>query len=194
MRRDENLALLYLDLDHFKSVNDTLGHPVGDELLKAVACRLRRCVKEADTVARLGGDEFAIIQIGVEQPNDTIDLVTKIYDALREPYDCAGHQLAADASIGIAMAPGDGTDTDQLLKNADLAVYGAKSEGRSRYRFFEPGMDARMKARRSLEFDLRHAIMGGEHELVLSACRQHKRQDNHRLRSAAALASSRMRN
>jgi diguanylate cyclase (GGDEF)-like protein len=165
IRRGEHLALLYLDLDHFKSVNDTLGHPVGDELLKAVAVRLRRCVRETDTVARLGGDEFAIIQTGVEQPTDTTELVTRIYSALREPYDCAGHQLAADASIGIAMAPGDGTDSDQLLKNADLAVYGAKSDGRSTYRFFEPGMDARVKARRTLEFDLRQAIMGGELEL-----------------------------
>ena len=165
IRRGEHLALLYLDLDHFKSVNDTLGHPVGDELLKVVAERLRRCVKASDTVARLGGDEFAIIQTGVQRPSDTTDLVTRIYELLREAYDCVGHHLSADASIGIAMAPDDGTQPDQLLKNADLAVYGAKADGRGTYRFFEPDMDARVKARRTLEFDLRHAIMGGELEL-----------------------------
>jgi diguanylate cyclase (GGDEF)-like protein len=164
-REGEHLALLYLDLDHFKSVNDTLGHPVGDELLKDVAARLRRCIKSTDTVARLGGDEFAIIQANVKQPSETTDLVAKIYQALREPYECCSHHLASDASIGIAMAPEDGTDTDQLLKSADLAVYGAKADGRGTYRFFEPEMDARVKARRTLEFDLRQAMMGAEFEL-----------------------------
>ena len=163
--RGGKLAVLYIDIDEFKSVNDSLGHPIGDELLKAVAARLARCVRETDIVARLGGDEFAIVQIAVEHSTDVTDLVARIYQAIREPYECLGHQLAADASIGIALAPQDGTDLDQLLKNADLAMYGAKAEGRRTYRFFEPEMDARVKARRTLELDLRQAIAEGGFEL-----------------------------
>jgi diguanylate cyclase (GGDEF)-like protein len=161
----EQLAVLYIDIDEFKSVNDSLGHPIGDELLKAVAARLGRCVNETDVVARLGGDEFAIVQTAVEHPTDVTDLVARIYQAIREPYECLGHQVAADASIGIALAPEDGTDLDQLLKNADLAMYGAKADGRRTYRFFEPEMDARVKARRTLELDLRQAIVEGGLEL-----------------------------
>ena len=165
LRRGERLALLYVGLDQFKSINDTLGHPVGDELLKAVAARLQGCLNETDTVARLGGDEFAIIQMAVDKPTDTTDLVQRIHEAIREPYEYGVHQFTADASIGIAMAPDDGADSNELLKNADLAMYGAKADGRGTYRFFEPDMDARVKARRALEFDLRQAIMCGEFEL-----------------------------
>jgi diguanylate cyclase (GGDEF)-like protein len=163
--RGGKLAVLYIDIDEFKSVNDSLGHPIGDELLKAVAARLSRCVRETDIVARLGGDEFAIVQTAVEGSTDVTDLVARIYQAIREPCECLGHQLSADASIGIALAPQDGTDLDQLLKNADLAMYGAKAEGRRTYRFFEPEMDARVKARRTLELDLRRAIAEGGFEL-----------------------------
>src|SRR5258708_9329163 len=163
--RGGELAVLYIDIDEFKSVTASLGHPVGDELLKAVAGRLRGCLRATDFVARLGGDEFAIIQTAVERPADTTNLVARIYDAIRKPYDCAGHLLTADASIGIALAPQDGADLDQLLKNADLAMYGAKAEGRRTYRFFEPGMDARVKALRTLELDLRQAIADGGFEL-----------------------------
>jgi diguanylate cyclase (GGDEF)-like protein/PAS domain S-box-containing protein len=165
VHRGEHLALLYLDLDHFKSVNDTLGHPVGDELLKAAATRLRGCLNETDVVARLGGDEFAIIQRAVVDQRDVIELVNRIHQAIREPYEAGGHQLVADTSIGIAMAPKDGADPDQLLKNADLAMYGAKLDGRGTYRFFEPDMDSRVKSRRALESDLRQAIMSGAFEL-----------------------------
>ncbi len=165
VHRGACLAVLYLDLDQFKTVNDTLGHSVGDELLKAVAARLRACLRDTDIVARLGGDEFAIIQTAIAGPIDVIDLVNRIHEEIREPYEAGGHQLIADASIGIAMAPDDGTDSDQLLKNADLAMYGAKADGRGTYRFFEPNMDARVKARRALEFDLREAIMCGGFEL-----------------------------
>jgi diguanylate cyclase (GGDEF)-like protein len=164
-RRGEQLAVLYIDIDEFKSVNDSLGHPAGDELLKAVASRLQSCVREADFVARLGGDEFAIVQTGIKQPCDVVDLVRRIYEAIREPYECLGHQVATDASIGIALAPNDGTDLDQLLKSADLAMYGAKADGRRTYRFFEPEMDARVKARRTLELDIRQAIADGAFEL-----------------------------
>jgi diguanylate cyclase (GGDEF)-like protein len=162
---DQQLAVLYIDIDEFKSVNDSLGHPVGDELLKAVATRLRGCLKETDFVARLGGDEFAIIQTPVEQSADTIDLVNRIYEEIRKPYECIGHLLSTDASIGIAVAPTDGTDLDELLKNADLAMYGAKAEGRRTYRFFEPIMDERVKALRVLEMDIRKAIADRGFEL-----------------------------
>jgi len=165
VRRGEQIAVLYLDLDKFKGVNDTLGHQGGDELLKAVAERLRGCLRETDIVARLGGDEFAIVQTAVERLSDVTDLVKRIHDAIRAPCEVLGHQLASDTSIGIAMAPDDGTEPDQLLKNADLAMYGAKADGRGTYRFFEAEMDARMKARRSLEFDLRQAVMCGEFDL-----------------------------
>jgi diguanylate cyclase (GGDEF)-like protein/PAS domain S-box-containing protein len=158
------LAVLYIDIDEFKSVNDALGHPVGDELLKGVARRLRACLDEADIAARLGGDEFAIIQKPVHGAADTERLVEAIYAAIRAPFECAGHLITTDASIGIAMAPGDGVHLDQLLKNADLALYGAKGDGRRTFRFFEPGMDARAKARRMLESELRQAIAGGGFE------------------------------
>jgi diguanylate cyclase (GGDEF)-like protein len=163
--RGGQLAVLYIDIDEFKSVNDSLGHPVGDELLKAVALRLSGCVRETDFVARLGGDEFAIVQTAVKNAADVMELVIRIYQAIRAPVECHGHQLVTDASIGIALAPRDGTDLDQLLKNADLAMYGAKSDGRRTYRFFEREMDARVRARRTLELDLRQAIVDGEFEI-----------------------------
>jgi diguanylate cyclase (GGDEF)-like protein len=164
-KRGEQLAMLYIDIDEFKAVNDSLGHHVGDELLKAVASRLRRCVRETDFVARLGGDEFAIVQTGIRQPGDVMELVKRIYDVIRAPYECLGHHVATDASIGIALAPHDGTDIDQLLKSADLAMYGAKADGRRTYRFFEAEMDARVKARRTLELDMRQAIIDGTFEV-----------------------------
>ena len=162
------LAVLYIDIDEFKRINDSLGHPVGDELLKAVAGRLLTCVGADDVVARLGGDEFAIIQAGVTGQADTMGLITRIYHAIREPYECFGHLLTTDASIGIAMAPQDGTDLDHLLKNADLAMYEAKADGRRTYRFFEAGMGTRVHALRTLELDLRQAIAdgGSEFEIV----------------------------
>ena len=165
VHRGARLAVLYLDLDHFKTINDTLGHPIGDELLVTVAGRLRTCVRDTDLVARLGGDEFAIIQTGIEQPADVTTLVGRIQEAIRQPLDFGGQQALTDTSIGIAMAPEDGDEADRLLKNADLALYAAKANGRGTYQFFEPRMDARAKARRALEFDLREAIMCGAFEL-----------------------------
>ena len=162
----QQLAVLYIDIDEFKRINDSLGHSVGDELLKAIAGRLRTCVAAGDVVARLGGDEFAIIQARVTGPTATMDMITRIYHAIREPYECVGHLLTTDASIGIALAPQDGTDLDHLLKNADLAMYEAKADGRRTYRFFEPGMGARMRALRTLEHDLRQAIADGGFEIA----------------------------
>jgi diguanylate cyclase (GGDEF)-like protein len=160
----EQLAVLYIDIDEFKSVNDALGHPIGDELLKGVADRLRVCLREVDVAARLGGDEFAVIQMAISDREETTRLVDDIHSAIRQPFECAGHLITTDASIGIALAPGDGVDLDQLLRNADLALYGAKGDGRRTHRFFEAGMDHRAKARRSLELELRQAICNGSLE------------------------------
>jgi len=163
--RGERLAVLYLGLDQFKSVNDTLGHNIGDELLKIVAGRLRNTVRDIDTVARLAGDEFAIIQVNLERPTDTANLARRIGEAIRAPVDLAGQTIVTDASIGIAIAPTDGTATSDIMKNADMALHGAKAEGRGSYRFFEPEMDARMKRRRELEQALRRALAVGEFEV-----------------------------
>ena len=165
VRRGEKLAVLFLDLDKFKEVNDTLGHQGGDELLKTVAGRLQSCVRDTDIVSRLGGDEFAIVATDINDATSVIELAERIHGVLRQFCELEGNRFSMDASIGIAMAPQDGTEADQLLKNADLAMYGAKADGRATYRFFEADMDAAMKARRALEFDLRQAIMCGEFEL-----------------------------
>ena len=165
VKRGESLAVLCLDLDHFKSVNDTLGHPIGDELLKLVADRLRGCTREPDTIARLGGDEFAIIMTKMQKANDPAILARRIRESIIKPYQIEGHQIITDISIGISLSPDDGTEPDELLKNADMALYGAKADGRGTYRFFELEMDARMKARRDLEMDLRKALGNGEFEL-----------------------------
>jgi diguanylate cyclase (GGDEF)-like protein len=159
------LAVLCLDIDHFKGVNDTLGHPIGDLLLKAVAARVRDCMRGGDAVARLGGDEFAIVQTSGSQPTDATALAARVIETVGTPFELDGHQVIAGMSIGIAISPDDGTDPFQLLKNADMALYRAKSDGRGVYRFFEPEMDARMQARRTLELDLRKAIAQGDFEL-----------------------------
>ena len=163
--RGEQFALLYIDIDEFKGINDSLGHHVGDELLKAVAARIKNCIRETDLIARLGGDEFAVIQTAVEDTADVVEFVTRIHEAIRQPYQCLGHQLSTDASIGIALAPQDGTDLDQLVKNADLAMYAAKAGGRRTHRFFEPTMDASAKARLTMEQDLRQALVDGGFEI-----------------------------
>ena len=162
---DKQLAVLYIDIDEFKTVNDSLGHPIGDELLKAVALRLKDCVRDGDLVARLSGDEFAIVQQCQEHSSNVTDLVTRVHEAIRVPYECLGHRVTTDASIGIAMAPRDGVTLDELLKNADLAMYAAKADGRRTYRFFHPDMDARAQARRIMEMELRQAIIDGGLEI-----------------------------
>jgi len=164
-RRGQGFAILCLDLDRFKAVNDTLGHPIGDKLLRSVATRLSGCVRETDTIARLGGDEFAIVQASPNQPHEATSLATRICEAIRQPFEIDGHHVVVDTSIGIAIAPQDGADPDHLLKSADMALYGAKSDGRGVFRFFEPEMDAQMKARRTLELDLRAGIEAGQFKL-----------------------------
>ena len=167
---DRQLAVLYIDIDEFKSVNDSLGHMIGDELLKSVARRLGACIESADFVARLGGDEFAIVKTGAKDPDEVANLAKHALDAIRAPYDCLGHQMTSDASIGIAIAPQHGSDLDQILKNADLAMYAAKSAGRRTWRFFEPAMDAQVRARRTLETDLRKAIADQALEVYYQPC------------------------
>ena len=158
-------AILYIDIDEFKRINDTLGHLIGDEFLQGVAERLRQSVGPEDFIARLGGDEFAILQHGIESAEDVHALVARIYQALRTPFDCHGHQFSSDASIGIAVAPRDGSDLLDLLKNADLAMYAAKAAGRRTYRFFDPAMEQQANHRRDLEADLRVALAQGAFEL-----------------------------
>ncbi len=164
-RSREGCAVLLIDLDRFKPVNDTLGHPMGDALLKKVADRLRSTVRPTDTVARIGGDEFVILQTGVREASDTQALARRLVDLVGRTYMVDGHLLTIGASVGVALAPGDGSEADTLLKNADLALYRAKLDGRATYRFFEPEMDARMQARRRLELDMRQALARREFQL-----------------------------
>ena len=166
VRRGAQLAVLYIDLDHFKSVNDTLGHSLGDDLLKLVAQRLRSWVREGDLIARLGGDEFAVVRTGLESPKEAEALALRLREAVvGASYELGEHRAVIDLSIGIALSPGDGTDLDELLKHADLALYDGKAEGRRTYRYFVPDMNSRMKRRRSLEMDLRTAIAQGQFEV-----------------------------
>jgi diguanylate cyclase (GGDEF)-like protein len=158
-------AILCLDLDHFKTVNDTLGHPVGDELLKLAAARLLSAVQSGDMVARIGGDEFAIVQTAVVRPEQCSELASRIVELLGRPFEVDGRPIEIGTSVGIAVAPSDGANPDQLLKNADMALYLAKSDGRGTHRFFEREMDRRLQARHALEIDLRSAIANAEFEL-----------------------------
>ncbi|NUR12041.1 MAG: EAL domain-containing protein, partial [Bradyrhizobium sp.] len=160
-----DLAVLMLDLDRFKEVNDTLGHPAGDSLLRAVAARLRECTTETALIARLGGDEFAVIDYVTSPAVEAAALAENIRKALCEPFDLGDHRVTVGTSIGIAIAPRDGNDSDVIMKSADLALYSAKSGGRGAFRFFEPELDELMHARRNLERDMRDAIAGGQFEL-----------------------------
>jgi diguanylate cyclase (GGDEF)-like protein/PAS domain S-box-containing protein len=161
----QRFAILYIDVDEFKQINDSLGHHVGDELLKCVASRLSANVSPGDLVARLGGDEFAIVSEGFGEQAQLAAFVENLHCAIRAPVICCGHEVTTDASIGIAVAPDDGTTLDQLVRNADLAMYDAKLSGRRTFRFFAPEMGARMQARRALELDLRQAIADGDFEV-----------------------------
>ena len=165
-KRSETVAILRLDIDDFKNVNDLLGHPVGDLLLRAAADRMRSCVRGEHTLARLGGDEFAVLQVQSANSTDVTSLATRLIEVVAAPYDFVGRQVVVGVSIGIALAPTDGSDPDTLMKNADLALYRAKADGRNLYRFFELAMAARMRARRTLDLDFRRAIVDGAFELV----------------------------
>ena len=162
----ETAAVLSIDLDRFKAINDSLGHSVGDALLRGVAGRLSSVVRRGDIVARLGGDEFGIVQSGQPQPQSAAALAKRIVDLLGRSYVIDGNLLNISASVGIALIPADGIDDDQVLRNADLALYRSKQDGRRTYRFFENAMDEQMQARRSLEIDLRRALAMRELKLV----------------------------
>ena len=164
-RTGEGCALLAVDLDRFKHVNDTLGHPIGDKLLFKVAERLQTTVRPTDMVARFGGDEFAILQTGIAGAAEAETLARRIVDLIGRAYIVEGHLINIGASVGVALVPADGTDADLLLKHADLALYRAKLDGRDTFRFFEPEMSARMEARRLLELDLRKALALRQFEL-----------------------------
>jgi len=163
--RGGSLAVHSIDLDRFKDVNDTLGHPVGDILLQEVAKRLQAGLRDGDLVARLGGDEFAVIQMNIDRPEASSDLAQRLIQSVGVPYLINNHHIVIGASIGVTIAPADGLDVDQLLKNADMALYRAKSQGRGTFSFFEQEMDIRLQARRLLEKDLRGALEAGEFEV-----------------------------
>ena len=163
--RGEGIALHCIDLDQFKGINDVLGHAVGDALLMQVAARVKCRVGEGDLVARFGGDEFAVVQLGVDHAEAAGNLATCIVRALSEPYDCEGRPVSISASIGVAIAPRDGRDADELLRKADIAMYRAKTDGRRTFRLFEPEMDAALKARQRLALDLETAAANGALDL-----------------------------
>jgi diguanylate cyclase (GGDEF)-like protein/PAS domain S-box-containing protein len=159
------VAVHHLDLDRFKAVNDTFGHHAGDSLLKMVASRLSELVRGSDTIARMGGDEFVIVQAPISEPSEAALLAERVIAAIAEPFEIDGHQSTVGTSVGIAVSPGDGDDSETLLRNADLALYRAKEDGRSTFRFFEAGMDEHMQTRRAIEQDMRKALPAGQFEL-----------------------------
>lgn len=152
------IAIACIDLDHFKDVNDTLGHPVGDQLLKAVTDRIQACVRSADTLARFGGDEFVVLMADTSSREKAGLVAGRIIDAVALPFDLGGHRVEIGASIGLALSPGDGTTADALISHADLALYRAKADGRGVFRFFESEMDVKKQERRRLEMELRQAV------------------------------------
>jgi diguanylate cyclase (GGDEF)-like protein len=165
-RSSEGFAIFVIDVDHFKAVNDSLGHPIGDQLLRCVADRLRNATRSGDSVARLGGDEFAILQTLEGRPIDSVRALAKrLLHSVGAPYEIEGHQVSTSVSIGIALAPQDGEEPSRLLKNADLALYRAKADGRNDCRFFEASMDAEARSRHELEADLRLALARDQFEI-----------------------------
>lgn len=152
------VGVLYLDLDHFKQVNDTLGHPAGDTVIQEFAGRLRGLIRSTDTLARIGGDEFTIVMPDLKRDGDVEALSSRIIDTVRQPFNIDEHQVFIGVTIGIAVAPGDGDTRTELCRKADIALYHAKSSGRGRYAVFGPEMDSMLQARRDIERDLRHAL------------------------------------
>jgi len=162
-RRDNTkVALICLDLDRFKNINDTLGHPAGDALVRQVGCRLTAAVRDGDTVARLGGDEFAILQVSLRDEQEAERLAERLLKELAVPFDLAGDEAAITASIGIALSHGESSTRDDMLRKADIALYEAKSQGRARYQLFAGDMDDLVRQRRAIERDLRAALTAGD--------------------------------
>jgi len=164
-RNQQQLAVMFLDLDHFKTINDTLGHSIGDQLLMEVGRRLKEAVREEDTVSRLGGDEFILLLPGVDA-NGAAKVARKLIEAVSVPYQHAVHELIATPSIGIALYPNDGEDMDTLSKHADAAMYQTKQAGRNDFRFFTPAMQLDSARHLHLATDLRHALARNELHLL----------------------------
>ena len=164
-RGESDVTLQLIDLDRFKTINDTLGHPVGDKLLKQVAERLRAIIRPSDLITRFGGDEFIVVQTGTDNRQNAEWLAQRLLRAIAEPFEVDGHRLDIGASIGIAMAPADGTDADQLLKKADMALYAAKHSGRGGHQFFAAEMEEAVQVRRLLEIDMREALAANQFTL-----------------------------
>ncbi|MEO1019611.1 MAG: EAL domain-containing protein, partial [Pseudomonadota bacterium] len=165
-RNGAPLAVLLLDLDRFKMINDTLGHPAGDELLQGVASRLQGLRRSGDMVARLGGDEFALLIVGLRSAEESTKLAQRIVDALAEPFTLQGRTITSAASVGIAISPDDGADPDELLAKADMALYRAKAGGRSRAERFAPAMQATVEDDRRVEEELRTALSNNQFGLL----------------------------
>jgi diguanylate cyclase (GGDEF)-like protein/PAS domain S-box-containing protein len=165
-RSIQSFAVLYLDLDHFKDVNDTLGHPIGDLLLQMVSERLRASVRQIDTAARFGGDEFSVIVADIREPADAAVVANKLLSVLREPFVIEGNVIRSGTSVGIAVYGSDSADAETLLSHADVALYRAKGEGRGTYRFFTNSMDTEVRARVTLGTELREAIAAGQFFLM----------------------------
>ena len=190
-RRGDLIACQLLDLDYFKTVNDTLGHPVGDKLLCQVADRLRALVREGDTIARMGGDEFAILQTTLNQPGDATNLARRVIDELSRPYDIDGQQVVIGTSVGIAIGPDNGLNSAELMRNADLALYRAKSDGRNTYCLLR-GRDGPADAGAPRPGDRSAQGAGGRRvRAPLPADRQSAQQPDRGLRGADPLAASR---
>ena len=166
LRRQDLVAVLFLDLDGFKQVNDRLGHEMGDRLLQEVAARLRRLTRSGDTLARLGGDEFVMVLVDLLRPEDVVAAARKILVAMREPFVLLGQGLQVTASIGVSLAPSDAVEVDVLIANADAAMYRAKENGRDTYELFTPDLSARAAGRRALALELDMALGQGELSLA----------------------------
>ncbi len=192
-RASGSSALLYLDLDNFKRVNDTLGHQIGDHLLREVATRLQQCVRAEDTVGRTGGDEFTILLAEIGSPTDAGVVAQKILNHLREPIHVSGHPLIVTTSIGITIIPGDAVDPNVLMRNADLAMYKAKERGRNNYQFYSEDLNVNAVKRLRTEYEIRQALDNEEFELFYQPKIDLQSQDSCRRRKLDPLASSRTR-
>ena len=191
--RQSPLTIHLIDLDRFKSINDTLGHPIGDKLLKEVAFRLSAVIKPGDMITRFGGDEFVVLQTVTERRQDAEWLAKRLARTLKEPFEIDGHRIDIGASIGIAMAPIDGVNADELLKKADMALYSAKNGGGGGHRFFAMDMEAAVQERRALELDLRDALALQQFRLNYQPLVDSAHRPGDDLRGAAALDASRAR-
>ena len=192
-RYSKRLALLFVDLDRFKLVNDSLGHEIGDKLLKVAAERMQSTIRHIDTISRLGGDEFIVLLSQIVAAEDAARVAEKLIAAVSQPYRIEEHELLLTASVGISIYPDSGTEANSLLRNADASMYSAKEAGRNRYRFYSEDLTSRVTERLSLERDLRRAIERDEIFVVYQPQIELRNPPCYRRGSAYALAASRPR-